>query len=351
MAHVVPSREKVKKAGKVLIKEDATTDEFNDAMAVLSQWRALHSYTINTFQAMLRGKVKQLGFKSHIIAQRLKRTPSIVRKLNRFPSMSLSRMQDIGGIRIVLPNVNDVYRLHKEIITIKARFDHEPILPPVDYIEKPKDDGYRSLHQVFKYKSTIAPELNGLFIELQIRTKLQHSWATAVETLGLVEKSSFKTGEGAEEFKRFFKLASVLFAHHESQPVMNEFANISFLEIASELITLEQDLQIYAKLTGLIITGKHIETSSVKSNEYHVMELNTSDDKREVSLIAFTKAQLELAEEFYKMREIATQDKPNIEVVLIAAGNLKDIKKAYPNYFLDTQEFIKNLKYICNKSG
>ena len=162
MTHVVPSREKVKKAGKVLIKEDATTDEFNDAMAVLSQWRALHSYTINTFQAMLRGKVKQLGF--------------------------------------------------------KARFDHEPILPPVDYIEKPKDDGYRSLHQVFKYKSTIAPELNGLFIELQIRTKLQHSWATAVETLGLVEKSSFKTGEGAEEFKRFFKLASVLFAHHESQP-------------------------------------------------------------------------------------------------------------------------------------
>ena len=81
------------------------------------------------------------------------------------------------------------------------------------------------------------------------------------------------------------------------------------------------------------------------------MELNTNGNHPAVSLVAFTKSQLELAEDFYKMREIATQDKPNIEVVLIAAGNLKDIKKAYPNYFLDTQEFIKNLKSICQKLG
>lgn len=98
-----PSREKVKKAGKVLINVDANADEFEQAMAVMSQWRSLHSYPINIFQAMLRGKVKRLGFKSPIIAQRLKRAPSIVRKLTRFSSMSLSRMQDIGGIRIVLP--------------------------------------------------------------------------------------------------------------------------------------------------------------------------------------------------------------------------------------------------------
>ena len=349
MAHDVPSREKVKKAGKILIHPDTTADEFNQAMALLSQWRALHSYIINTFQSTLRGKVKRLGFKSPIIAQRLKRTPSIIRKLNRFPTMSLSRMQDIGGIRIVLPTVSDVYRLHQDIIKTKARFEHEPLLPPADYIQTPKADGYRSLHQVFKYKSTNAPELNGLFIELQIRTKLQHSWATAVETLGLVEKSSFKTGEGAEEFKRFFKLASALFAHHEKQPVLEALSHDHPKTWVDELVALEQELQIYANLTGLIITGKHIETSSSKSDEYHVMELNTSGDSPAVNLVAFTKSQLEVAEDFYKMREIATQNRPNIEVVLIAAGNLKEIKKAYPNYFLDTQDFIRNLKNICHK--
>ncbi|WP_227677390.1 hypothetical protein [Psychrobacter ciconiae] len=89
MIHDVPSRERVKKAGKTLIKADATHEEFVEAMYIMSQWRSLHSYPINTFQAMLRGKVKRLGFKSPIIAQRLKRAPSIVRKLDRFPSMSL----------------------------------------------------------------------------------------------------------------------------------------------------------------------------------------------------------------------------------------------------------------------
>lgn len=349
MAHDVPSREKVKKAGKVLIKADATADEFNQAMAIMSQWRALHSYPINTFQAMLRGKVKRLGFKSPIIAQRLKRTPSIIRKLTRFPSMSLSRMQDIGGIRIVLPTVSDVYRLHHDIVKTKGRFEHEALLPPYDYIQLPKKDGYRSLHQIFKYKNSNVPELDGLFIELQIRTRLQHSWATAVETLGLVEKSSFKTGEGADEFKQFFKLASALFSHYEKQPVIEELAGRDILKLASELIDLEQELQIYAKLTGLIITAKHIETSSSKSDEYHLMELDTSGDSPAVSLIPFTKSQLDFAESIYKMREIETKNSPNIEVVLIAAGNLKDIKKAYPNYFLDTQDFIKNLKNICQK--
>ena len=37
MAYDVPSREKVKKAGKVLINVDATANEFEQAMAVIAQ--------------------------------------------------------------------------------------------------------------------------------------------------------------------------------------------------------------------------------------------------------------------------------------------------------------------------
>lgn len=320
-------------------------------MAILSQWRGLHSYPINTFQATLRSKVKKLKLKAPIIAQRLKRTPSIIRKLQRFPSMDLSRMQDIGGIRIVLSSIEDVYQLHDNIVNSKSRFEHEPLLPPYDYIKQPKEDGYRSLHQVFKYKSPSSPELNGLFIELQIRTKLQHAWATAVETLGIIERSSFKTGEGAEDFKRFFQLASALFAYYEKQPILDALADTDITAIAYELVELEKRLQIYAKLKGLIITARQIETSAKESNEYHLMELDTTSTEPTVSLIAFAKGQLEMAESLYKLREMQTQNKPNIEVVLISAGNLKDIKKAYPNYFLDTQDFIKHLSHICQKLG
>ncbi len=47
--------------------------------------------------------------------------------------------------------------------------------------------GYRSLHQVFSINSRTHPKLNSLRVELQIRTKLQHSWATAVRLLELLK--------------------------------------------------------------------------------------------------------------------------------------------------------------------
>lgn len=88
-------------------------------------------------------------------------------------------------------------------------------------IQKPKNDGYRCLHQVFKYYSENNAEINGLQVEIQIRTNLQHAWATAVETLGLLEKTSFKTGEWTPEYSQFFKLASALFSYYEKQAMMN----------------------------------------------------------------------------------------------------------------------------------
>lgn len=343
----VPSKSSVKRAGKILMRETSTDADKIEAMALLSQWRSLHNYPINTFQATLRGKVKRLKLKNPIIAQRLKRTPSIIRKLKRFPAMSLASMQDIGGVRIILSNIDDVYRLHEDILNTKRRFEHQPILPPNDYIKDPKDDGYRSLHQVFKYKSPAYPKLDNLLIELQIRTKLQHSWATAVETLGMIEQSSFKTGEGAEDFKRFFMLSSAMFSYKEKQPILPALASADIKSIAKELVKIEQSLQIYRKLQGLIITAKHIERSSDKSADYQLMELNLANEKPSLSLIAFTKSQLSQAESLYKAREVETANNPNIEVVLISAGNFKEIKKAYPNYFLDTQDFIRNLDSVC----
>lgn len=340
----VPSKSAVHKAGSILRKQDVSQENWEKALGVLSRWRGLHAYPINTFQAYLRNKVKQFGNPRPIIAQRLKRLPSIIQKLIRYPHMGLETMQDIGGIRVILKDVLEVYKLYT--LLSNARFNHIPVLPPNDYIKTPKSDGYRSLHQVYKYVNNSHPELNALHIEIQIRTRLQHAWATAVETLGIIEKSSFKTGEGEEKFKRFFKLSSALFSIDEKQPVLAEYSSVEHEQIKAELIELEDELQITSKLQGLALSAKQIETNRANLSGYHLMFLDTSKNK--ISILNFSHKQLELAEHIYLDQEQKTRNNPDISIVLIAANSIKEIKKAYPNYFLDTNDFIKNLTRMMN---
>ena len=72
------SRNQVKKAGEILKNQDAfTLREILYAHEVLVNWRASHLYPINTFQSLLRKNIAQIDSDA-LVAQRLKRTPSIV---------------------------------------------------------------------------------------------------------------------------------------------------------------------------------------------------------------------------------------------------------------------------------
>jgi putative GTP pyrophosphokinase len=114
---------------------------------VLANWRASHAYPINTFQALLRLKLKSID-KQALVAQRLKRSPSILAKLERFPEMQLARMQDIGGLRAVVSSMPRVRKL--EDAYRNSTFKHR-LVGFKDYINEPKPDGYRSVHLVYKY--------------------------------------------------------------------------------------------------------------------------------------------------------------------------------------------------------
>jgi ppGpp synthetase/RelA/SpoT-type nucleotidyltranferase len=73
-----------------------------------------------------------------------------------------------------------------------------------DYIQSSRDaDGYRSLHLIYKYRNIKNPSYDGLRIELQIRTKLQHIWATAVETMGTLLGQALKYRQGEEAWQDF----------------------------------------------------------------------------------------------------------------------------------------------------
>ena len=217
----------VNRAGDILCTPGASVEDFLWAFEVLANWRASHGYPINTFQATLRSRLKRID-KKGIVAERLKRTPSILLKLNRFNTMKLSRMQDIGGLRAIVRGMQQVRMLEKKYR--EGRLDHK-LVNSKDYISNPKADGYRCVHLVFRYYNDRAPQYNGLHVELQIRTKLQHAWATAVETMGTFLGQALKSGMGDDVWRRFFSVVSAGFAKIEETAPVPGYESLGFISI------------------------------------------------------------------------------------------------------------------------
>jgi len=73
-----------------------------------------------------------------------------------------------------------------------------------DYINNPKPSGYRGFHLVYRYQSDKKQTYNNLKVEMQIRSPLQHQWATAVETVDAFTGQALKSSSGDEEWQTFY---------------------------------------------------------------------------------------------------------------------------------------------------
>src|SRR6185295_3672704 len=102
----------IDRAGKILTQKDPPASELEKALTVMNNWRSSHSFPMNTFKIRLGRASKRIDNEA-LIVQRLKRVPSIIKKLNRAQTqtMKLSQMQDIGGCRAVLSDVSLVKKL------------------------------------------------------------------------------------------------------------------------------------------------------------------------------------------------------------------------------------------------
>jgi putative GTP pyrophosphokinase len=109
-------------------------------------------------------------------------------------------MWDIGGCRCILRNNGDVYKL-KELILKSEAIE---IVKEYDYIYEPQKDGYKSLHIFVKFKSS------NQIIEIQIRNKADHNWATLVEISDLLFDSKLKEYGEDKKLLRFHYLLSII---------------------------------------------------------------------------------------------------------------------------------------------
>lgn len=332
----VYSRSKVNAAGLSLIAPNVSIEELGEALSIINNWRASHAFPLNTIQVGLKYRAQRVDG-SALVAQRIKRLSSIELKLRRYHSMDLGRMQDIGGCRAVVKSVQAV----EQVVALhKASYMKHRLAGEKDYIKEPVASGYRGVHLVYAYHSSRKPTYNDLRIEIQIRSQLQHAWATAVETVGTLTRQALKSSQGEEQWLRFFALMGAALAEREKtapvpgMPVRK--ALVAELKAAVVALNVERRLRAY----GATLRAPDLE--SMKDAYYFLLKLQPAEQRITVS--GFPQTASEEASERYLATEREIRDEPGAEAVLVSVASLIALKKAYPNYFLDTGLFLDAMK-------
>jgi hypothetical protein len=331
------SRSTVDKAGVCYIDPEAKQADRDKARLVINNWRSSHSYPLNTLQMNLRYAASQVD-PDPAVAQRIKRLPSIQHKLERFPGMNLSRMQDLGGCRAVVANVARVTEL-LEFYRSKTQMKHSLVREDL-YVWEPKESGYRSIHLVYAYHSDKKDTYNGLKIELQLRSQLQHAWATAVETVGTFSQQALKSSLGEAGWLRFFALMSSALALREGTPLVPGTPNDPE-DLVEELREHAAELQVVDRLGAYGATLQHVERQ-LKPGVNHAFLLELDLRERVLRVNPYDNASVAARE--YSIAERKTEDNPEIDVVLVSADSVASLKRAYPNYMLDTTAFVASVR-------
>ena len=208
------SKRQVNRAGAQIANGSETAED----LKCLDDWRAAHGYVLNTFQSMFRKHIQRSENKDISLVQRLKRRKTAVDKLRRKHKDGMrlikdaTSMQDYAGCRLVFNDNQSLMEFRNQFHealnsrSIDHYLKHDP--NKFNYIESPKRSGYRGIHDILVHRprahrrgDTTNQAWHGLVAEIQYRTKVQNSWATALEMADLIDNT--RTKFDLEPNKRF----------------------------------------------------------------------------------------------------------------------------------------------------
>lgn len=333
----------IDRAGKVLSSPTSTEQEANDAIAVMDSWRIAHNRPLEIARATLELRAKSIT-PNPTIGTRLKREESIRGKLLREPTMKLSKMQDIGGCRVILRDM-------EEVDDIVALYKKEEGFSVTDYFENPgpRVSGYRGKHIIWRFEGEGEEDAGykPMRIEIQVRTELQHSWATAVEVCSTFTAQNLKSDHPAvsdERWVRFFALMGSVMALREGGRLVKDTPSEKG-KLLSELKTLVSVLRV-SEIMQRWNTATEIIKGAANDPKAHnfLIELQAFDHFRaRVNVTAYGKGHEQRAAEDRVRLEKDTRAKLGVQIALVAVQSVDTLQVAYPNYFSDTQRFLKEL--------
>ena len=164
-------------------------------------------------------KYRKLRCPIHHIYTRLKSAKSILGKLQKKDldltlSAACNNIYDIAGIRVVCSYMKDVYLIRDRLMAQ----DDVMIMQIKDYIEMPKENGYRSLHMVIRVPVYFMNKKQLVPVELQIRTLAMDLWASLEHDIKYKCLYQTETENFSEELKECSRL---IYEAEEKMEIMN----------------------------------------------------------------------------------------------------------------------------------
>lgn len=131
------------------------------------------------------------------IKSRLKSPESLIEKMRRknipFNVETIeAEMSDIAGIRVICAFPEDIYLIAEYFL----RQDDIYLLKRKDYIQDPKENGYRSLHLIVETPIFLHDQKRMMKVEVQLRTIAMDFWAS------LEHRIYYKKGQDDRELRR-----------------------------------------------------------------------------------------------------------------------------------------------------
>lgn len=263
-----------------------------------------------------------------IVTYRIKRIDTIIEKLHRFQEnenggMNLSRMWDIAGCRCIINSSNEgkLYQLQKVILK-----EYGQDCKINDYNATPKNSGYRSIHIYVKDKETQKP------VEIQIRNKEQHNWATLVEIVDLLYGTKNKEQGASKPLGRFLFL----------------FANAKRLsdEEFSEMVQIERKKKVFERMSSVLSRNYlNIRRQWLKQKTkggFFVITANKNSSEIE-SYRTFEEAETVYYEKYLSNRE------SNIVLTHLRYPDFEQVSMAYSNYVLAMHAFFDDYRALLSE--
>ena len=272
-------------------------------------------------------EVSKKNDKHCIVTYRLKRINSIIEKLKRFPTAALENFVDIAGCRCITEDERSVYKIVKKI-------KHDPRLKVgliKDYIQTPQPEGYRSVHLYV----SLADSTKKL-VEIQVRTRKQHDWATLVEISDVIVKGArLKEYGQPADLLEFHRILSV--PEEELTDTLRNF----YFDILNKYDYINLMHEVF--LQNISLRYQWINTFSSGTKDFYLIESGAKKQTKIESYQTFHDAENAYFERF--------RQNPNANLILTQIPNVtfEQLSTAYSNYVLSTHNFTNDCINRCMK--